>query len=243
MKANRILLLVSPRNIDEALEVIKSKADIVDCKNPLEGSLGANHPGMIRDMKNLVVEKSNKLLSATIGDFPHLPCSAALAALGAAYSGADIIKVGIMGSKNLDEAVSLMKSVVNAVKDYNKRILVVAAGYADQKRLNTSPDPLLIPDIAAKANCDIAMIDTAIKDGKGLFDFLNVESLIDFKNKAKKNNLTVALAGNLKLKDIKIIKEIGPDIIGVRSIVCTNNDRNNGEIREYLIEKLWKELN
>lgn len=243
MKSNRTLLLVSPRNIEEALEVINSNAEFIDCKNPSEGSLGANTPKMIQSMKSIIPKNSNKILSATIGDFPNLPCSAALAALGAAYSGADVIKVGIMGPKNLQEAILLMKSVVNAVKTYDKRILVVAAGYADQKRINTSPDPMLIPEIAVRTGCDIAMLDTAIKDGKGLFDFLSIESLIKFKKEVKKHNLSVALAGNLKMKDIDDIKKIKPDIIGVRSLVCTNNDRNNGSIKKDLIEKLWKTLN
>ncbi len=243
MKSDRILLLVSPWNIEEALEVIESNADLIDCKNPLEGSLGANSPKMIRSMKKLIPKNSNKLLSATIGDFPNLPCSAALAALGAAFSGADIIKVGLMGPKNERDATFLMKSVVDAVKSYDQRILVVAAGYADHKRLNTSPDPKLIPKIAANANCDIAMIDTGIKDGKGLFDFLSIESLIEFKNKAKTNNLSVALAGNIQIQDIEKIKKIRPDIIGVRSLVCTNNDRNNGIIKKNLIQKLWNALN
>lgn len=243
MKSNRILLLVSPRNIEEALEVINSNADFIDCKNPSEGSLGANTPKMIQSMKSIIPKNSNKLLSATIGDFPNLPCSAALAALGASYSGADVIKVGIMGPNNLQKAIILMKSVVDAVKNYDKRILVVAAGYADQKRINTSLDPMLIPEVATRAGCDIAMLDTAIKDGKGLFDFLSIKSLIKFKSNAKKKRLSVALAGNLKMRDIENIKKIKPDIIGVRSVVCTNNDRNNGSIKKELIEKLWKKLN
>jgi uncharacterized protein (UPF0264 family) len=38
------------------------------------------------------------------------------------------------------------------------------------------------------------------------------------------------------------IKEIWPDIIGVRSIVCEGYDRNNGMIKGHLIEELKTEL-
>ncbi len=241
MDSPRIKLLVSPRNIEEALEVINSNsADYLDCKNPAEGSLGANSPSMIRDMKEIIPKGNRIKLSATIGDFPNLPGSAALAALGAAYSGADIVKVGLMGPKNKEDSIALMSSVVKAVKDYDEDVMVVAAGYADQERLESSPSPLDIPEIAAKSGCDVAMVDTAIKDGKSLFDFLDVVSLVEFKNKGKENNLLVALAGNLQLEDIEKIKEIKPDIIGVRSIVCTNGDRNNGIIKKELIQKLAK---
>jgi len=37
-----LLLLISPINTEEALEAIEGGADIVDVKNPKEGSLGAS---------------------------------------------------------------------------------------------------------------------------------------------------------------------------------------------------------
>ena len=96
---NKIKLLISPKNIEEAKIVIASHVEYIDCKNPTEGSLGANFPWIIKSMKELIPNDSSQLLSATIGDFPYLPGSAALAALGAAVSGADIIKVGLKGPK------------------------------------------------------------------------------------------------------------------------------------------------
>jgi uncharacterized protein (UPF0264 family) len=181
-------------------------------------------------------------LSATIGDFPNLPGSASLAALGAAVSGADIVKVGLKGPKNKEQGIKLMKNVVKAVKDFNKNILVVAAGYADYSRMESSLEFLSIPEIAIKSGAEIAMLDTYIKDEKNLFDFLNVDQLLEFKNKAKNSNLQVALAGNLNLKVLPKIKQISPDIIGVRSAICENNDRNDGKIKINLIKNLKQEL-
>ena len=239
----RIRLLVSPKSIEEAKIVVQQKGvDYIDCKNPLEGSLGANFPWIIKEMKSLIHPNSSQLLSATIGDFPNLPGSASLAALGAAVSGADVIKIGLKESTTEDDCVYLMKAVVKAVKNYNENIKVVVAGYADKIRMKTSPDFLLLPNIAAKSGADIVMLDTFIKDGKGLFDFLSVEQLKFFKNKAKKLNLEVALAGYLMKDSLPMIKEIMPDIIGVRSIVCEGYDRNNGIIRGHLIDELIAEL-
>ena len=239
----RIRLLVSPKSIEEAKIVVQQKGvDYIDCKNPLEGSLGANFPWIIKEMKSLILPNSSQLLSATIGDFPNLPGSASLAALGAAVSGADVIKIGLKESTTEDDCVYLMKGVVKAVKLYNENIKIVVAGYADRIRMKTSPDFLLLPNIAAKSGADIVMLDTFIKDGKGLFDFLSVEQLKFFKNKAKKLNLEVALAGYLMKDSLPMIKEIMPDIIGVRSIVCEGYDRNNGIIRGHLIDELIAEL-
>lgn len=239
----KIKLLVSPKTLEEAKVVVKHKeVDFIDCKNPSEGSLGANFPWIINQMKNLIQFNDSQLLSATIGDFPNLPGSASLAALGAAVSGADIVKIGLKGSTSERECIFLMDKVVKAVKDYNKNIKVVAAGYADKIRMDSSPDFLSLPVIAAKSGAEIVMLDTYIKDGKDLFNFLTVEQLRLFRNKAKKLNLEVALAGNLRIDSIPKIKDILPDIIGVRSLVCEGYDRNKGVIKSHLIKELKSEL-
>ena len=242
MKAGKIKLLISPKNLEEAKTIV-GIPDItyIDCKNPLEGSLGANFPWIIRGMKELIPERSSQLLSATIGDFPHLPGSASLAALGAVSSGADIVKVGLKGPKNEKQGIELMKNVVKSVKDYDEKAQVVVAGYADRSRMQTSPRFLEIPTIASESGADIAMLDTHFKDGKGLFDFLNVDELIQFKEKSKDLNVDVALAGRLMEQDLQKIKEIEPDIIGIRSLVCENFDRNK-LIKAELIENLKLEL-
>ncbi|MFX0188791.1 MAG: (5-formylfuran-3-yl)methyl phosphate synthase [Candidatus Hodarchaeota archaeon] len=239
---NKIKLLISPKNIEGAKVAVDSKIDYIDCKNPSEGSLGANFPWIIKRMKELIPSNSSQLLSAAIGNFPNLPGSASLAALGAAVSGADVIKVGLKGPKNDNQGIKLMRNVVKAVKDYNNEIKVVAAGYADRSRIKTSPKFLEIPAIAAESGSDIAMLDTYIKDDKGIFDFLSMEELITFKEKANKLNLRVALAGNIMKKDIPKIRQISPDIIGVRRAVCEDLDRNNGMIKKSLIESLKREL-
>ncbi len=240
--SSKIKLLISPKDLKEAKTVISCGVPLIDCKNPNEGSLGANFPWIIKSMKKLIPSDGSQQLSATIGDFPNLPGSASLAALGAAVSGADIIKVGLKGPKNEEQGIKLMKSVVKAVKDFNKNVRVVTAGYADQSRMNSSLNFLAIPTIAAQSGADIAMLDTFIKDGKSLFDFLNIDQLIQFKNKAKELNLQIALAGNLRKNDLNLIKKISPDIIGVRSVVCEDFDRNNSIINTNLIEDLKSEL-
>jgi uncharacterized protein (UPF0264 family) len=240
--SDKIKLLISPKTIEEAKIVVSANVDFIDCKNPEEGSLGANFPWIIREMKKLIPNNSSQLLSATIGDFPNLPGSASLAALGAAVSGADIIKVGLKGPKNIEEGINLMKNVVKAVKNYNKDIMVVTAGYADYSNMDTDLDFLSIPIIAAKSGADVAMLDTYIKDKNGLFDHLNVSQLIEFKDKANQLKLKVALAGNLKKKVLPKIRIVNPDIIGVRSMVCEGYDRNQGNIRLDLIENLKSHL-
>ncbi|WP_456472191.1 (5-formylfuran-3-yl)methyl phosphate synthase [Methanocaldococcus sp.] len=230
-----MILLVSPIDVEEAKEAIKGGADIIDVKNPKEGSLGANFPWIIKEIREITPK--NLLVSATVGDVPYKPGTVSLAALGAAISGADYIKVGLYGVKNYSQGVDLMEKVVKAVKDLDENKIVVAAGYADAYRVG-AVDPLIIPKIAKDSGADVAMLDTAIKDGKTLFDFLSKEILEEFVNETHSYGLKCALAGSIKKEHIPILKEIGTDIVGVRGAACEKGDRNNGRIKSELVREL-----
>lgn len=230
----RPLLFISPKSLQEAVEAVRGGADIIDVKNPREGALGANFPWVIREVKKVV--PSSKKLSATIGDVPDLPGTCSLASLGAATSGADIIKVGLLGPKSVEKAIYLMKKVVKSVKGYDPKKQVVAAGYADAHRVGAI-EPMKIPKVAAAAKADFAMLDTAIKDGKRLFDHLSNSQLLDFVAMSHNLGLKAALAGQIKKQDIKTLCDLGVDVIGVRSAVCIG-DRVNGTISRKLVKEL-----
>jgi len=229
-------LLVSPINREEAIIASLGGADIVDVKNPKEGSLGANFPWIIRDVKEVV--NGRQPISATIGDFNYKPGTAALAALGAAVAGADYIKVGLYDIQTEAQALELLTKITRAVKDYDPSKKVVASGYSDYKRIN-SISPLLLPAVAAEAGVDVVMVDTGIKDGKSTFEFMDEQELTDFTDLAHEHGLENAIAGSLKFEDLPVLERIGPDIIGVRGMVCGGDRRTT--IRQELVEKLVAE--
>jgi len=230
-------LLVSPINVEEANICKLGGADIIDVKNPKEGSLGANFPWVIKAVKNAA---GTTQVSATIGDFNYKPGTASLAALGAAVAGADYIKVGLYDIQTREQAMEMLTNIVRSVKDYDKNKKVVASGYSDYKRIN-SISPFELPAIGEAAGVDIVMMDTGIKDGRSTFEFLNDEELKEFVTSAKDHRLQTALAGTIKFEDIPALKIISPDIIGVRGCVC-GGDRNSS-IRKELVEKLRNEIN
>ena len=78
-------LLVSVIDADEARLAVAGGVDVVDVKNPAEGSLGAPAPGVIAQVRDVL--PSDQPLSVALGDLPCLPGTAALAAFGAASSG------------------------------------------------------------------------------------------------------------------------------------------------------------
>jgi hypothetical protein len=228
-------LLISPLNEKEASEAIAGGADIIDVKNPQEGALGANFPWVIKRIREITPK--NIKVSCTLGEIPNLPGSISLAALGAASLGVDYIKVGLYGFKTPEEAVFLLQNVNKAAKECNPKIKVVATGYADAERIGAL-DPMLIPEIASKAQVDLAMIDTAIKDGKNLFNFLTVKQLEKFVDEAHKLGLEAALAGSLRKQDLPMLYDLGADVAGLRGAACTNNDRVSGQITRKLVQEL-----
>lgn len=228
-------LLISPSDEKEALEAIAGGVDIIDVKNPKEGALGASFPWTIRRIREIAPEGVE--VSCTIGDLPNLPGSVSLAALGAAATGVNYVKVGLGGVRTKEDAVFLLQNAVKAAKDYDSSIKVVATGYADAKRIG-SVNPLLIPEIADKANADVAMVDTAVKDGKNLFTFLTIDQLRLIVNEAHNRSLLTALAGSLRKEQIPRVRELDADIVGLRGAACTNGDRVNGRIRRETVREL-----
>ncbi|MDD4136966.1 MAG: (5-formylfuran-3-yl)methyl phosphate synthase [Methanoregula sp.] len=220
-------LLVSPSSITEARH--STAADIIDVKKPSEGSLGANFPWVIREIK----EFAQKPVSAAIGDFEYKPGGASLAAYGAACAGADYVKIGL-AFDGRDHARDLITAVVRAVKDEFPKKYVVIAAYSDFERMH-SISPFDMAPVAAECGADFAMVDTGIKDGESTFAFMDEKTLRSFTEGNRKLGLGTALAGSLKFEDIDALKRIDPEIIGVRGMVC-GGDRN-AAVREDLIKK------
>ena len=230
-------LLVSPMNIVEAEAALAGGADILDIKNPKEGSLGANFPWVIRSIAELA--RGKVPVSATIGDLEFKPGTASLAALGAATSGAEYIKAGLLGVKTQDQAEEMMKGIVRAVKDFDRSKKVVASGYSDFSRAGCI-SPFLLPAAAARAGADVVMVDTAVKDGRPTFDFMSEQDLREFIDLGHAEGLDVAIAGSIGFPHLELLTRLQPDIIGVRGIVC-GGDRKSA-IRADLVVELRKAL-
>lgn len=217
-------VLISPISPKEAVVAWECGTDIIDIKNINEGSLGASFPWIIREVISRIPDR-NVIFSATLGDLPHKPGTAALAALGAVSCGVKYVKAGLHGSKNVSEGTELMNAVVRTCRDFNPDIIVVTAGYADYKRFGgLSPKDLV--DIASQSKSDMVMVDTFMKDGKNLLDALNEEQLAEFVSSAHSRGLKVALAGSVRSEHLTILSRVGADVVGVRGAVCSGYDRS-----------------
>src|SRR3990170_7567664 len=109
--------MISVRDETEAAAAVAGGADIIDIKNPNEGSLGAQPPHVITAIVKAVPPAIP--VSASIGDVPNLPGTVALAGLGAALCGVRFVKVGLLGARNPEEAVGLLRALKLALLPLN----------------------------------------------------------------------------------------------------------------------------
>jgi (5-formylfuran-3-yl)methyl phosphate synthase len=214
-------LLVSVTDSHEARVAVDGGVDIVDVKNPAEGSLGASAPGVIERVRDVVPPE--RPVSAAIGDLPNLPGTAALAAVGAARSGAAYVKVGLWGTSTTDEAVAVLRAVRDAV---DGGATVIAAAYADAGRVPGGPlPPGAVVEAARRAGVGGCLLDTAVKDGRGLFEWLSAEALEALVAEGHAAGLEIALAGALRVEDLSVVRATGADIAGVRAAACHDGSR------------------
>ena len=147
-------------------------------------------------------------VSAAIGDMPNLPGTGALAALGAARSGAAFVKVGLWGASTESRRSPCCARSATLWR-VPGTVLVVAA-YADARRVAHAPlAPELLPRVVAAAGVGVCLLDTAVKDGRGLPDWLSPDELTSLVADAHDAGLQVALAGALRAEDLPVVRATG----------------------------------
>jgi len=211
-------LLVSVVSAEEARRALAGGADIIDVKDPREGALGAPSPRVLSEVVAAVGGAAP--VSVALGDLPALPHTAALAARGAADCGARFVKVGLRGVGSLDRAVAVMSAVADAV---GPGVSVIAAAYADAGALDPPAlPPAALPKVVERTGIAGALVDTFVKDGRGLYGWLSEAEVSDLIARTRRAGGTFAVAGQLRLDDLR---RVDADVVGVRSAVCRGGDR------------------
>jgi uncharacterized protein (UPF0264 family) len=206
-----VRLLVSVVSASEATRAVAGGADIIDVKDPGEGALGAPAPRVVSEVVEVVGGAAP--VSVALGDLPDLPHTAALAARGAASCGADFVKLGLRGVNDLDRAVALVSAVADAV---GPDVAVIAATYADVGA------PEWLPALVERTGIAGALVDTFVKDGRGLYAWLSEAQLADLVAATRAAGGTFGVAGQLRLGELCRVEA---DVVGVRSAVCRGSDR------------------
>ena len=215
--------MASVRDPEEAALALLEGADILDVKDPRHGALGACPPSVLRAVTALHDRGGaggrTVRVSAALGDAAHQPGTFALAAAGAAACGVDDLKIGLRGAPEVSRTIELLAAVVEAARATAPGVRVVAGAFADSDLVGSIP-PALLADAAARAGADGCLIDTAIKDGRALFDHLDAGTVAAFVADCRRRGLLCGLAGSIRAEHLPLLLEIGPDVIGVRGAIC-----------------------
>jgi uncharacterized protein (UPF0264 family) len=221
-------LLVSVRNLSEAVAAIQGGADVIDVKEPHHGSLGRAGTNVIRAISDLLRSSDRpSRLSVALGELTELTAASKSTrdqiSTSLTSETESFLKIGLAGTAS--RGASAWKKQWLSIRDelgISNRWVAVA--YADHLRAG-SPTPLEIFDFAVQSGCHAFLIDTFVKDRQTLTAWLSVDQLSALIQRARTAGLMVALAGSIGRDDLPHLIPLASDLIAVRGAVCEGNER------------------
>lgn len=203
-------LLISVRNVEEALLAAEGGADFIDLKEPGAGALGGLPVATIRAIVDALKQQGCGLpVSATIGDLPMHALDRIAACVGAVGAcGVDYVKVGI-------ERGPQARAVLDMLARCGRAVVPV---FIADKGLDAD-------DVAHACALGFpgVMVDTADKLAGSLFDAVTMEELRRFVATVRAAGAMVGLAGALRVEHQPLLSALAPDFAGFRTAVCAGN--------------------
>ena len=210
-------ILVSFKSQSEISKKNIRLVDILDLKNPDNGSLGEWE---LSDIKKVVKAFGNeKFISATIGDILDFEKIIKKIKVFDELK-LDFIKFGLF----VDNTVQMSK-FLSEIKSCNFKTELVPVVFADKKIILETVFKNLESFKAFKFN--FLLLDTFSKKSGDLFKSCSLNYLSNALLRAKKLGLSMGLAGKLKKNQLPKLLKLKPKIIGFRSAVCKKNNRND----------------
>ena len=209
-------LLISVKNVKEALIALDAGVDIIDLKDPDNGALGAldidTSANILHAINGAAIVSATTIVSATVGEH-HATLSDLIFDIRTRFElGADIVKIAV--SELFYEA----DFMIEMAKLTNEGVKIVAVFFADE-----SIDLELL-NKSQQMGFFGAMLDTKSKQQ----NLLQVQSDLQiFSQKCNQHQLKYGFAGSLKSQDIVSLIKFNPTYIGFRGGVCENNMRKS----------------
>lgn len=192
-------LLVSVRSVEEALAALDGGAELIDVKEPKKGSLGAADLSIVQDVIHTV--RGRVPVSAAMGEWAdYVPAPIP--------QGLEYVKWGLARQPR---DYSRIRDTVGV-----KPVLVA---YADFMRCE-SPCLSHLVETACTLCFPTFLIDTGIKDGSRLLDWIKVDELMRVRERLRASGTKLALAGSLDEAVIDLLGPVQPDWFAVRGAAC-----------------------
>ena len=233
-------LLVSVRSAAEVPAALVGGVDIIDAKEPGRGSLGPVSAATLAEI--LAQVPDGHAVSVALGDI------AAAGELSHVLDSLDLptrpaptfLKLGFAGVTSPEVVRRLLSTAVEFAADRPSPPLIVAVAYADASRAETL-SPELVCRCAHDAGASGVLVDTYIKDGAGLLQWLSPPGLVGWVANVRRAGLLSAVAGGLRADDVAMVGVASPDVIGFRGAACDGG--RSGELSAQRVAGLRRQLN
>ena len=218
-------LLVSVKNVSEALLALRAGADVIDMKDPSVGALGALSTSEITTIVSALRKQNPQVcISATIGDTHENVDAMQQAIMQTASLGVDIVKFPLNGHTHDLKALLGISTLLSVETEMakpltSKRVILFGVLFADIVL------DLDLIEAAAEAGLAGVMLDTQYKT-QDLLCHANHATLLNFVNRCKRNDLKSGLAGSLQVQYIENLVTLNPSYMGFRGGLCSHLNRN-----------------
>ncbi|MDR5739976.1 MULTISPECIES: (5-formylfuran-3-yl)methyl phosphate synthase [unclassified Caballeronia] len=222
-------LLASVRSADEAFDAVHAGAELIDLKEPHAGALGGV---ALKDIAFIVralrARYAVRPISATIGDLPNDALDEMThRVLDVAATGVDYVKVGVAPGEHAADCLRHLAGLPAAV------VPVLLSDEGVDRELAA---------LAAQLGFVGIVFDTANKDGRTLFDCVDMAALSDCMAQARSRGAMTALAGSLGWSDLEKIRALAPDIAGFRGALCDERDGRTGRLDPSRVQRWARAL-
>ena len=203
-------LLISVRNAQEAKLVRDAGVDWIDLKEPQAGALGRSDLAEARAVAELLGDHPQR--SAALGELCDLEEQIAFE-FALLFP---VLKVGLrcLGSEDWLNPFELLST---QLRERGSELIPVA--YADWS-ICDSPGLKDVLKVAQRVSASHLLIDTYVKDGRGLLDWLTLEDIERVIDTAREFKCGIVLAGSLKATDAPPLLMLQPAALAVRGAVC-----------------------
>lgn len=211
-------LLISVRSRDEASAALAGGADIIDVKEPVNGSLGRAPFAVWRQVRQVV--PSSIPMSVALGELGDGFGAQSVDTPPGAWAGVSFRKIGLAGAP--PDWIERWSSLRRHSRELDSSDPAwVAVVYMDWQ-FARAPDPDAIIRAAGEIDdCRGVLFDTWDKSRCWGID-LTWKPLVD---RVRDAGRFVALAGSLDVEAIGRLAPLAPDIFAVRGAACAGGDR------------------
>jgi len=208
-------LLVSVRSANEAQIALEAGVDLIDLKEPRAGALGAVATATAAEALRCVAGRVP--VSMAWGELLELPRRPA----PAIPDGIRFVKLGLAGCAGRDEWPIFWRNAADALPS---TCGVVAVVYADFEACGAPPPDAVLREAAA-IDAQAVLVDTAVKNGRGLLDWWKPDAVRRLADEAKARGMLSVAGGALNSSTIRQVAVCGVDFVAVRGAAC-EGDRN-----------------